>query len=85
MDKEFSFKQVNTFNDLKEELNNYNWIACATAEDALQKEPTGIYYVEDSNIFIARLDKGLYQRVLNKLVNMGKKEEDVQSDIPRGE
>lgn len=84
MDKEFNIKQVNTFNDLKEELNNYNWIACATAEDAMEKEPTGIYYIEDGNIFIARLDKGLYQRVLNKLVNMGNKE-NVQSDIPRGE
>ena len=85
MDKELNIKQVKTFKDLSEELKDYNWIACATEEDALQKEPTGIYYVEDSNIFIARLDKGLYQRVLNKLVNMGNKEEDVQSDIPRGE
>lgn len=81
MDKGLNIKSVKTFKDLAEELNDYNWIACATAEDALQKEPTGIYFVEDSNIFIARLDKGLYQRVLNKLVNMGKKEEDVQSDL----
>lgn len=84
MDKEFDIKRIKTFKDLNEELKDYNWIACATAEDALKKEPTGIYYIEDGNIFIARLDKGLYQRVLNKLVNMGKKE-DVQSDIPRGE
>lgn len=84
MDKELNIKQVKTFKDLSEELKDYNWIACATAEDALQKEPTGIYYVEDSNIFIARLYKGLYQRVLNKLINSGKTE-DVQSDIPRGE
>lgn len=84
MDKGLNIKSVKAFKDLTDELNDYNWIACATEEDALQKEPTGIYYVEDSNIFIARLDKGLYQRVLNKLVNIGKKEEDVQSDIPRG-
>ena len=84
MDKELNIKQVKAFKDLTEELNDYNWIACATEEDALQKEPTGIYYVEDSNIFIARLDKGLYQRVLNKLAKMGNKE-NVQSDIPRGE
>lgn len=84
MDKELNIKQVKAFKDLTEELNDYNWIACATEQDARQKEPTGIYYVEDSNIFIARLDKGLYQRVLNKLVNIGNKE-NVQSDIPRGE
>ena len=84
MDKELNIKRVKTFKDLNKELKDYNWIACATAEDVLKKEPTSIYYIEDGNIFIARLDKGLYQRVLNKLVNMGKKE-DVQSDIPRGE
>lgn len=84
MDKELNIKRVKTFKDLNKELKDYNWIACATAEDALKKEPTGIYYIEDSDIFIARLDKGLYQRVLNKLVNMGNKE-NVQSDIPRGE
>lgn len=84
MDKELNIKQVKSFKDITEELNDYNWIACATEEDVLQKEPTGIYYVEDSNIFIARLDKGLYQRVLNKLSNIGNKE-NVQSDIPRGE
>lgn len=84
MDKKLNIKQVKTFKDLSEELNDYNWIACVTAEDALQKEPTGIYYVEDTDIFIARLEKGLYQRVLNKLINSGKTE-NVQSDIPRGE
>lgn len=84
MDKELNIKQVKTFKDLNEELKDYNWIACATAEDVLQKEPTGIYYIEDGNIFIARLDKGLYQRVLNKLINSGSIK-DVQSDIPRGE
>lgn len=80
MDKGLNIKQVKAFKDLAEELNDYNWIACATADDALQKEPTGIYFVEDGNIFIARLDKGLYQRVLNKLINSGKTE-DVQSDL----
>ena len=80
MDKGLNIKSVKTFKDLAEELNDYNWIACATAEDALQKEPTGIYFVEDGNIYIARLDKGLYQRVLNKLINCEKKE-DVQSDL----
>lgn len=83
MDKELNIKRVKTFKDLNKELKDYNWIACATTEDALKKEPTGIYYIEDGDIFIARLDKGLYQRVLNKLV-MGNKE-NVQSDIPRGE
>lgn len=84
MDKGLNIKSVKAFKDLADDLNDYNWIACATAEDALQKEPTGIYYVEDGNIFIARLDKGLYQRVLNKLINSGKTE-DVQSDLSRGE
>ncbi len=84
MDKELNIKRVKTFKDLNEELKDYNWIACATEQDALKKEPTGIYYIEDGNIFIARLDKGLYQRVLNKLTKMGNKE-NVQSDIPRGE
>ena len=79
MDKELNIKQVKTFKDLNEELKDYNWIACATEEDALQKEHTGIYYIEDSKIFIARLDNGLYQRVLKKIVNIGTKEEDVQS------
>lgn len=83
MDKGLNIKSVKAFKDLTEELNDYNWIACATKQDALKKEPTGIYYVEDGNIFIARLDKGLYQRVLNKLINSGKTE-DVQSDISRG-
>lgn len=80
IDKGLNIKSVKTFKDLAEELNDYNWIACATAEDALQKEPTGIYFVEDVNIYIARLDKGLYQRVLNKLIN-GEKKENVQSDL----
>lgn len=80
MDKGLNIKSVKAFKDLTEELNDYNWIACATEQDALQKQPTGIYFVEDGNIFIARLDKGLYQRVLNKLIN-GEKKEDVQSDL----
>ena len=42
---------------------------CATEEDAMKKDPTGIYHIEDGNIYIARLDNGLYQRVLNKINN----------------
>lgn len=84
MDKGLNIKSVKKFKDLAEELKDYNWIACVTEDDALKKEPTGIYYIEDNNIFIARLDNGLYQRVLNKLINSGKTE-NVQSDISRGE
>lgn len=83
MDKEFSIKQVNTFNDLKEELNDYNWIACATAEEAKAKDFTALYYVKENNIYIARLDGGMYERVKNKFIEMN--QQNVQSDIPRSE
>lgn len=62
-------KTVKKLKDLNDELNDYNWIVCAKEEDAMRKNPTGIYHIEDGNIYIARLDKGLYQRVLNKLNN----------------
>ena len=62
-------KKVKKLKDLNEELKDYNWVVCATEEDAMKKYPTGIYHIEDGNIYIARLYKGLYQRVLNKLNN----------------
>ena len=62
-------KKVKKLNDLNEELNDYNWVVCATEEDAMKKNPTGIYHIEDGNIYIARLENGLYQRVLNKINN----------------
>ena len=62
-------KKVKKLKDLDEELRDYNWVVCATEEDALKKDPTGIYHIEDGNIYIARLEKGLYQRVLNKRNN----------------
>ena len=62
-------KKVKKLNDLNEELRDYNWVVCVTEEDAMKKDPTGIYHIEDGNIYIARLDNGLYQRVLNKLNN----------------
>ena len=62
-------KKVKKLKDLNEELRDYNWVVCATEEDALRKNPTGIYYIEDGNIYIARLENGLYQRVLNKINN----------------
>ena len=62
-------KKVKKLNDLNEELRDYNWVVCATEEDAMRKNPTGIYHIEDGNIYIARLENGLYQRVLNKINN----------------
>lgn len=62
-------KKVNKLKDLNEELKDYNWVVCATEEDAMKKNPTGIYHIEDGNIYIARLENGLYQRVLNKINN----------------
>lgn len=62
-------KKVKKLKDLNEELKDYNWVVCVTEEDAMKKDPTGIYHIEDGNIYIARLDNGLYQRVLNKLNN----------------
>ena len=62
-------KKVKKLKDLNEELRDYNWVVCATEEYAIKKDPTGIYHIEDGNIYIARLDKGLYQRVLNKINN----------------
>ena len=62
-------KKVKKLKDLNEELRDYNWVVCATEEDAMMKDPTGIYHIEDGNIYIARLDNGLYQRVLNKINN----------------
>lgn len=62
-------KKVKKLNDLNEELRDYNWVVCATEEDAMKKNPTGIYHIEDGNIYIARLEGGLYQRVLNKINN----------------
>ena len=62
-------KKVKKLNDLNEELRDYNWVVCATEEDAMKKNPTGIYHIEDGNIYIARLENGLYQRVLNKINN----------------
>ena len=67
-------KKVKKLKDLNEELNDYNWVVCATEEDALKKDPTGIYHIEDGNIYIARLEKGLYQRVLNKINNDNSKD-----------
>ena len=57
------------YHEENEELRDYNWVVCATEEDAMKKNPTGIYHIEDGNIYIARLEKGLYQRVLNKINN----------------
>ena len=65
-------KKVKKLNDLNEELRDYNWVVCATEEDAMKKDPTGIYHIEDGNIYIARLENGLYQRVLNKINNKDK-------------
>lgn len=62
-------KKVKKLNDLNEELRDYNWVVCATEEDAMKTNPTGIYHIEDGNIYIARLENGLYQRVLNKINN----------------
>ena len=62
-------KEVKKLKDLNEELRDYNWIVCATEEDAKRENPTGIYHIEDGNIYIARLEGGLYQRVLNKINN----------------
>lgn len=62
-------KKVKKLKDLNEELIDYNWVVCATEEDAMKKTPTGIYHIEDGNIYIARLEGGLYQRVLNKINN----------------
>ena len=62
-------KKVKRLKDLNEELSDYNWLVCATEDDALRKNPTGIYHIEDGNIYIARLEGGLYQRVLNKINN----------------
>ena len=70
-------KTVKKLKDLNEELKDYNCGVCATEEDAIKKDPTGIYHIEDGNIYIARLDGGLYQRVLNKL-NNNDKSKDVQ-------
>lgn len=62
-------KKVKKLKDLNEELQDYNWVVCVTEEDAMKKDPTGIYHIEDGNIYIARLEGGLYQRVLNKINN----------------
>ena len=62
-------KTVKKLKDLNEELRDYNWVVCVTEEDAMKKDPTGIYHIEDGNIYIARLEGGLYQRVLNKINN----------------
>ena len=70
-------KTVKKLKDLNEELRDYNWVVCVTEEDAMKKDPTGIYHIEDGNIYIARLDNGLYQRVLNK-INNNDKSKDVQ-------
>ena len=70
-------KEVKKLKDLNEELRDYNWVVCGTEEDALRTNPTGIYYIEDSNLYIARLEGGLYQRVLNK-INNNDKSKDVQ-------
>ena len=70
-------KKVKKLNDLNKELRDYNWVVCATEEDAMKKNPTGIYHIEDGNIYIARLENGLYQRVLNKINNKDKSK-DVQ-------
>ena len=65
-------KKVKKLKDLNKELRDYNWVVCATEEDALKKDPTGIYHIEDGNIYMARLNNGLYQRVLNKINNKDK-------------
>ena len=70
-------KNVKKLKDLNEELRDYNWVVCVTEEDAMRTDPTGIYYIEDSNLYIARLENGLYQRVLNK-INNNDKSKDVQ-------
>ena len=70
-------KKVKKLKDLNEELSDYNWVVCATEEDALRKNPTGIYHIDDGNIYIARLENGLYQRVLNK-INKNDNSKDVQ-------
>ena len=62
-------KKVKKLKDLNEELRDYNWVVCATEEDAMKIDPTGICHIEDGNIYIARLENGLYQRVLNKINN----------------
>ena len=62
-------KKVKKLKDLNEELRDYNWVVCATEEDAMKKNTTGIYHIEDGNIYIARLEKGLYKRVINKINN----------------
>ena len=62
-------KKVKKLKDLNEELRDYNWVVCGTEEDTMKKDPTGIYHIEDGNIYIARLENGLYQRVLNKINN----------------
>ena len=62
-------KKVKKLKELNEELRDYKWVIWATEEDAMKKDPTGIYHIEDGNIYIARLDGGLYQRVLNKINN----------------
>ena len=70
-------KEVKKLKDLNEELRDYNWVVCATEEGAMKTNPTGIYHIEDGNIYIARLENGLYQRVLNK-INNNDKSKDVQ-------
>ena len=62
-------KNVKKLKDLNEELSDYNWVVCATEEDAKKTNPTAIYHIEDDSIYIARLEGGLYQRVLNKINN----------------
>ena len=71
-------KKVKKLKDLNEELRDYNWVVCVTEEDAMKKTPTGIYHIEDGNIYIARLEGGLYQRVLNKINN-----NDISKDVQR--
>ena len=71
-------KKVKKLKDLNKELKDYNWVVCGTEEDAMKKDPTGIYYIEDGNIYIARLDNGLYPRVLNTTNN-----NDTSTDVQR--
>lgn len=73
MDKEFNIKQVNTLEDLKDELKDYNWVVCLTANEARSKDFTALYYLKTNNIYIARLEGGLYERVKNKFIELNKK------------
>ena len=62
-------KKIKKLKDLNEELRDYNWVVCATEDDAMKKHPTDIYHIEDGNIYIARLTNALSYRVLHKINN----------------